>query len=115
MTTEVKMFDKALPCFVELFGHSQIAGMVSEQALGGTSFVRVDVPEVDGEQGSTKLYGAAAIYSITPIDEATMLRAVKSLRTRPLEPWSLVLPEYATPSLNSGYLDGSDDESESEF
>ena len=31
-------------CIVELFGHNQIAGKVTEQAIGGQSFVRVDVP-----------------------------------------------------------------------
>ena len=29
---------------VEIFGHQRIAGKVTEQTIGGCSFVRVDVP-----------------------------------------------------------------------
>lgn len=87
------MFDNPIPCIVELFGHNQIAGRVSEQSVGGASFVRVDVPEVDGIAGFTKLYGASAIYAITPTDEATMIKAVKAFRTVPIETWKLALPE----------------------
>jgi hypothetical protein len=38
---------------VELFGHSIISGKVSEQVIGGASFVRVDVPAVDGTEAYT--------------------------------------------------------------
>jgi hypothetical protein len=30
---------------VELFGHQQIAGRVTEASIGGCSFLRVDVPD----------------------------------------------------------------------
>ena len=33
---------------VELFGHQRIAGKISEHAVGGCSFVRIDVPEFNG-------------------------------------------------------------------
>lgn len=31
-------------CVVEIFGHTRIAGFVTEQTIGGQSFVRVGVP-----------------------------------------------------------------------
>lgn len=31
-------------CIVESFGHERIAGRVTEQTIGGCSFIRVDVP-----------------------------------------------------------------------
>jgi hypothetical protein len=37
---------------VEIFGHQRIAGRLTEQTIGGCSFVRVDVPalpQADGE------------------------------------------------------------------
>lgn len=57
-------------CLVELFGHQRVAGLVSEQTLGGASFVRVDIPETMHQSGFTRLFGAAAIYSITPVEES---------------------------------------------
>ena len=54
---------------VEVCGHQKYAGFVTEQAIGGASFVRVDVPEVSDHEAFSKLFGAAAIYSITPCSE----------------------------------------------
>jgi len=51
---------------VELFGHQQVAGYLSEQTIGGSTFVRVDVPESRRSAGYTKFYGAGAVYAITP-------------------------------------------------
>jgi hypothetical protein len=77
-------------CVVELFGHNQVAGYVSEQEIGGASFVRVDVPEVDGVVAFSKLYGAGAIYAITPTSEEVARLVCGQLRARPLTMW---LPE----------------------
>jgi len=66
---------------IEIFGHSQIAGKVSEASIGGCSFIRVDVPECDGKPAFTKFYGQGAIYSMTPCAE---LAAIKSFRHAPI-------------------------------
>lgn len=73
---------------VELFGHQRIAGLITEQAIGGTSFVRVDVPGTDGKQGFTKLYGQGAIYGMTFVDEETGRAAVKQIAPKPIDEWS---------------------------
>ena len=86
------MFDQPQPCIVELFGHSVIAGRVSEQTVGGQSFVRIDVPEVDDTKAFTKFYGPGAIYAMTPVDEPTMLAAVRGYQVRPIEVFRLVQP-----------------------
>jgi hypothetical protein len=83
------MFETAIPCIVEIMGHNQIAGMVSEQAVGGTALIRVDVPAVDDRPAFTKFYNVAAIYAITPTDEPTMLQAVKAFRVKPIEAYRL--------------------------
>lgn len=70
---------------VELFGHQVIAGMVSEQVIGGQGFVRVDVPAVNGSQAFTKFYGAGAIYAISPCDEATVFEAVSRIQPKPIQ------------------------------
>jgi hypothetical protein len=38
-------------CIVELFGHTKIAGKVSEAQIGGQSFIRVDVPQIEHQAG----------------------------------------------------------------
>jgi hypothetical protein len=80
---------------VELFGHQRIAGRVSELAIGGCAFVRVDVPELPATdekpavQAVTKLYSQAAIYGMTFLDEAACMVFVRQLRIEPIDEWSL--------------------------
>lgn len=107
------MFEQATPCIVELFGHQQIAGLVSEQTVGGAAFIRIDVPSVDDNPAFTKIYGPNAIYAFTPTDEATMLLAVKKLRAVPINPYALAIPAKASPIHDPDTYDvdyGDDDE-----
>lgn len=67
---------------VELFGHNQVAGLVSEATLGGCSFVRVDVPEAEGRQAFTKYYGQGAIYAMHPCSEELARAAAAELHGR---------------------------------
>jgi hypothetical protein len=73
---------------VELFGHDRIAGYVTEQEIAGSAFVRVDVPEVDGEPGFSKLFGPSAIYSLTPVSEDVARAACVRFAVRPLGTWT---------------------------
>lgn len=59
---------------VELFGHQQIVGYVSQQNFGTGVLMRVDVPDLlkDSKKvrdGFTRYFGLPAIYSITPCSE----------------------------------------------
>lgn len=56
---------------VELMGHQRIAGRVTEAEIGGSKFVRVDVPETTGRPAMTKFLGPSSIYAITPMTEET--------------------------------------------
>jgi hypothetical protein len=72
MTETDKKFEEW--AVVEIMGRKRFAGFVSEHAMGGTSFVRVDVPQVTLPSGQTlppftKLFGAASIYCISPCTE----------------------------------------------
>jgi DNA polymerase-3 subunit epsilon len=78
-----------MQCVVELFGHSRIAGKVTEQAIGGATFIRVDVPKTTKRDGFTRFYGAGAIYSITPVDEQVAAAMAESLEVEPVSEWTL--------------------------
>lgn len=76
---------------VEVMGHSRYAGYVTEQAIGGASLIRVDVPAVKGAPAFTKLLGASSIFAITPCTEEVAKRAAEMFCNRPLT--YLALPE----------------------
>jgi hypothetical protein len=93
MVTETDTFKTW--AILELFGHAVLAGEVSEQVIAGQGFIRVDVPEVNGQKSYAKFYGPKAIYSITPTDEATARMAAQRLKAPPIEPWTLGLRQIA--------------------
>lgn len=92
---------------VEVMGHRQFAGLVTEQAIGGASFVRVDVPavQVDGETlpAFTKVLGAGSIYAITPCTEETARAFAQQSRQR-------AFATYEAPRLTGPTVDRDDDE-----
>lgn len=60
------------PALVELMGHRKSAGLVSEVIQYGSQMLRIDTPDPSGAIVATQFYGGAAIYCLTPCDEATM-------------------------------------------
>jgi hypothetical protein len=44
---------------LELMGHRRLAGHLSEQQIGGSSFLRIDVPT---EPPATQFYSPSAVY-----------------------------------------------------
>ena len=67
---------------VDLFGHTRIAGLISEQAIGGETFIRVDVP--NGEGFHTRLFGKGAIYSMSLTDEAIAREMARRSGVKPV-------------------------------
>lgn len=78
---------------VELFGHQQIAGLVSEQTIAGQGFVRVDVPACADQEAFTRLFGTSAIYSIIPTTEEIAVAFARRNISRPINRWDLALPK----------------------
>jgi hypothetical protein len=75
---------------VEVFDHESLSGYVTEETIGGTAFLRVDVPAVAPENrhpdlpAFTRLLSLRAVKTITPVSEAAAREAARRLRTRPL-------------------------------
>jgi hypothetical protein len=72
---------------VEIMGHDRIAGRITEQAMGGCAFVRVDVPEIGGRPAYTKLFGSSAIFSISLTSEETARLAAAKFSPAPMSSW----------------------------
>ena len=92
MTTEVKPFEGW--AVLEIMGHNKFAGLVSEQTIAGHGFIRIDVPEVDVENGIklpafTKIFGAGSIYAISPCTEETAKAFVAMYRARAFSEYSI--------------------------
>jgi hypothetical protein len=106
---------------VEVMGHRQFAGWVTEHPLGGASFVRVDVPEIEdrGEvfPAFTKLLGAGSIYAISPCTEETARAFAAQSKQRSFSVYEA--PRLPAPSAacapdpdDYGYKDDEDEDDE---
>lgn len=73
---------------VALFGHKQIAGRISEQTVGGETFIRVDVP-TGPEAYHTQLFGKGAIYSMSLTDEAIARAFAERSSERPVSAYDV--------------------------
>lgn len=80
---------QALDCWaiIEIMGHVRLAGRVSEQTVASSAFLRIDVPDVGGRPGFSKLYGSSAIYCITPTTEDIARSVAETIRSEPLTPY----------------------------
>lgn len=78
---------------LELMGHRRMAGLVSEQTIGGQAFLRIDVPETPGQAGFTQFYGAGSVYCMTPTTEEIARQVAALSQIRPVSRYELALPE----------------------
>lgn len=72
---------------LEIMGHVRLAGRISEQTIGGTAFVRIDVPEIGDRPSFSKLYGAGSIYSISPTTEDIARSVAETIQADPISPY----------------------------
>lgn len=74
---------------VELFGHTRIAGRVSEQTIAGGALIRVDIPETKANPSFTRFFGISAIYSINPVTEEVARHMAESIAVKPIDSWDI--------------------------
>lgn len=97
---------------LELFGHQRIAGLITEQTIGGVHFLRIDVPALPAGANSwekpiqayTRYFTQGAIYGMTPTSEEVARRLAADMRARPAFAVSL----ESRPALSSASLDDDD-------
>lgn len=107
MTGESKFNEWAM---VELMGHQMIVGRVSESAIAGAPFLRVDVPQFGEEQAFTRFFSAGAVYSINPVTEevARGLLSRGGCRNEPVSKWQM--PQLAEKVAGEGDEEGYDED-----
>jgi hypothetical protein len=72
--------------------------------VGGASFIRVDVPEIDGRPAFSKLFGAGSIFCITPMAEDVAMMYARQLKQTPLSVYDL--PDDVRAKLRAPALTG---------
>ncbi len=72
---------------VELFGHNRMAGKLTEQTVGSSSFARIDVPATSKSPSFTRIVNPSAIYAINPVTEEVMLAMAERISVSPIEAW----------------------------
>ncbi len=99
---------------LEIMGHNRFAGFVSEQTIGGASFVRIDVPEVElkgqTRPAFTKIFGAASIYAISPVSEETARQVATGLGQQPMSIWDAQDLVRRLPAPESSSVGADDDD-----
>jgi len=78
-----------LTAVVELFGHTKMAGKVTEQSIGVATFIRVDVPETCQQPKFTRLLNPSAIYAINPVTEEVMFQMAEMITSKPIDSWDI--------------------------
>lgn len=102
-------------CLVELMGHQQLAGLVS-QATFPAGFTRIDVFETDpddgGEAAFTRIVSPSALYALNPVEKAIALHLAKQLRAKPVTAYQVagLLPAPEREPVTSAAFDDHDDD-----
>ena len=72
---------------IQVFGHEQYAGHVTTEQIGGTSMIKLTVPDVEGEfplPGFTKYINISSVFDITPVAEEYAKAMVRRLKKHPV-------------------------------
>lgn len=94
---------------VELFGHSKVAGKVSEHNLGSATFIRVDVPETPKNGPFTRFLNPSAIYAINPMTEEAARVFANQIEAAPIQAWDVKRMHEKILALGQGQNDDDED------
>lgn len=69
---------------IELFGHTRVAGKITNVSIAGCGFIRVEVPAYQGLPAYTRDIAPKAVYAINPCDEAAAVSALSYCSASPV-------------------------------
>jgi hypothetical protein len=75
-------------CILELMEHRKVGGLVSEQTIAGSAFLRIDIYSTE-KVFATQLYSPAAVYCITPCSEFIARSYGDRYNPEPVTQWEL--------------------------
>jgi hypothetical protein len=93
---------------VELMGHRERPGRVSEVEMYGGKLLRIDIPGEDGVE-VTEFYGVTSIYALRPTSEEVARDRAKRLNVRPVRPVEYAQLAAPSPPASQAYGDGYED------
>lgn len=76
---------------LELMGHRRLAGFITEQEIGGSAMLRLDVHDTEGAV-TTQFYSGAAVYCITPTTEEIARKIGERSKPEPVHRYELEPP-----------------------
>ena len=82
--------------YIEIMGHSKIAGRVSERKIGVAVMLQVDVPKPDEGFSHTELYSPASIFSIKPTTEEWCRKFIAARVNYPVLPYIMPARQLTT-------------------
>ena len=74
---------------LELMGHRRLAGKVTDAVIGGGAFLRIDIPNKDGNY-TTQYYSPGSVYCLTPTTEEIARMVAKQSQPEPVYRWELL-------------------------
>ena len=74
---------------VERFGHTRMAGEVSEMNIAGGAKVRIDVPATKKNPSFTRIVNISAIYAINPMTAESAKLLAENLSSAPIDSWDI--------------------------
>lgn len=88
MTNESASFEGW--AILELMGHRKLGGYLREETIAGGAFIRIDVPNDEGEGNkATQFYAPASVYCITPTTEDMARAIARRTFDPPVHRWEL--------------------------
>jgi hypothetical protein len=80
-------FQLSGPVVLELMGHKRLVGHASEETVAGQPFIRMDLPQAEGET-LTRLFSPSSVYSITITTEEVVRELAQAQHdAAPVRPW----------------------------
>lgn len=91
--------------YVEIMGHSKVAGRISERKVGINVMLQIDVPKPDEGFSHSVIYSPSSIFSIQPTTEEWCRKWVKARIEYPVLPYIPPTKQLTSASDNDNYIE----------